>query len=94
MDYFDLAAAHDGVLANAFRGTSSRFLVISFTSDWLYPTPESRHIVHALNAVAANVSFLEIETDKGHDSFLLDVPELYRVLHGFLSAAAERKDLR
>ena len=56
MDYFDLAAEHGDVLANAFRGTQTRFCVVSFTSDWLYPTRESREIVQALNAVAANVS--------------------------------------
>jgi homoserine O-acetyltransferase/O-succinyltransferase len=61
-DYFDLAAEHEGVLANAFRGTKTRFCSISFTSDWLYPTSENRAIVHALNAVAANVSFVEIAT--------------------------------
>ena len=78
MDYFDLAAEHGGVLADAFRGTQTRFCLVSFTSDWLFPTAESRAIVQALNAVAANVSFVEIETDKGHDAFLLDEPELYR----------------
>ena len=77
MDYFDLAADYDGVLANAFRGAQTRFCVISFTSDWLFPTSESRAIVHALNAAGARVSFAEIVTDKGHDAFLLDEPELF-----------------
>ncbi|HWJ20162.1 MAG TPA: homoserine O-acetyltransferase, partial [Geobacterales bacterium] len=77
MDYFDLAADYDGVLANAFRGTKTRFCLVSFTSDWLYPTRESRAVVQALNAVAANVSFVEIESDKGHDAFLLHEPELF-----------------
>jgi hypothetical protein len=77
MDYFDLAADYDGVVANAFRGAPTRFCVISFTSDWLFPTPESRAIVHALNAAGARVSFAEITTDKGHDAFLLDEPELF-----------------
>src|SRR5262249_55091717 len=67
MDYFDLAADYDGVLANAFRGSKTRFCLASFTSDWLFPTPDSRAIVHALNASGANVSFTEIESDKGHD---------------------------
>jgi homoserine O-acetyltransferase len=89
MDYFDLAAEHGGVLANAFRGTKVRWCVFSFTSDWLFPTVESREIVHALNAVAANVSFAEIVSDKGHDSFLLDEPEFHKVLGGFLAGAAE-----
>ncbi|HYC13868.1 MAG TPA: homoserine O-acetyltransferase [Stellaceae bacterium] len=93
-DYFDLAAEHGGVLANAFRGTRSRFCVISFTSDWLYPTPENRAIVQALNAVAANVSFVEIETDKGHDAFLLEEPEFFATLRGFLDGCAEYRGLR
>ncbi|MBL6958857.1 MAG: homoserine O-acetyltransferase [Rhodospirillales bacterium] len=92
-DYFDLAGKHGGVLANAFKDTPVRFCVISFTSDWLYPTQESREIVHALNAVAANVSFAEIVSDKGHDSFLLDEPEFNRVLGGFLKGAAEHGGL-
>jgi len=93
MDYFDLAAEYDGVLANAFRGTRTRFCLISFTSDWLYPTEENKAIVHALNAVAANVSFVEIESDKGHDAFLLDEPEMFATLGGFLDAAAARRGL-
>ncbi len=93
MDYFDLAADCGGVLANAFAGTKTRFCVISFTSDWLYPTRESRAIVQALNAVAANVSFDEIESDKGHDAFLLHEPELFDTIRGFLGSAAERRGL-
>ncbi|NQW09820.1 MAG: homoserine O-acetyltransferase [Alphaproteobacteria bacterium] len=93
MDYFDLAAEHGGVLANAFQDTPVRFCLISFTSDWLFPTTESRKIVHALNAVAANVSFVEVESDKGHDSFLLDEPEFFRVLDGFLKGCAEHAKL-
>ena len=93
MDYFDLAEDYGGVLANAFRGTKTRFCVVSFTSDWLFPTPENRTIVHALNAAAANVSFVEIETDGGHDAFLLDEPEVFRTVSGFLSAAARRRGI-
>ncbi len=94
MDYFDLAAEHGGVLANAFRGTTCRFCLISFTSDWLFPTSESRSIVHALNAVAADVSFVEIKSDKGHDAFLLDEPEFHAVLSGFIAGSAELAGLR
>ncbi len=94
MDYFDMAAEHGGVLANAFRGTPVRFCVISFSSDWLFPPSESRVIVHALNAVVANVSYAEIETDKGHDAFLLEEPELHTTLRGFLDGAAEHRGLR
>ncbi|MFD0986004.1 homoserine O-acetyltransferase MetX [Methyloligella solikamskensis] len=94
MDYFDLAADHGGVLANAFRDTDTRFCLISFTSDWLFPTEESRVIVHALNAVAANVSFVEIESDKGHDAFLLHEPELFDTVSGFLDAAATKRGVK
>jgi homoserine O-acetyltransferase len=93
MDYFDLAAEFNGVLAGAFEGTDVRFCVISFTSDWLFPTEESREVVRALNAVAANVSFVEIETDKGHDAFLLDEPEFHRTVSGFIEGAAEHRGL-
>ena len=90
MDYFDIAAEHDGVLANAFKHSPTRFCVVSFTSDWLFPTSESRAIVHALNAAGARVSFAEIVTDKGHDAFLLDEPELFAIIRGFLDGAARR----
>jgi homoserine O-acetyltransferase len=93
MDYFDLAADYDGVLANAFKGTQTRICVVSFTSDWLFPTSESRAIVHALNASGARVSFAEIETDKGHDAFLLDEPELFAIVRGFLDGAAHARGL-
>ncbi|WP_419814919.1 homoserine O-acetyltransferase MetX [Glacieibacterium sp.] len=86
MDYFDLAAPHDGRLADAFKGTPVRFALVSFTSDWLYPTPESRRIVKALNAAGAEVSFVELESPHGHDAFLLESPELNRVVDGFLRA--------
>jgi homoserine O-acetyltransferase len=90
MDYFDLAADYDGLLPAAFKGSPVRFCLVSFTSDWLFPTAESRQIVHALNAVAASVSFVEIETDSGHDAFLLEEPEFFRILSGFLQGAADQ----
>ncbi|WP_112661711.1 homoserine O-acetyltransferase MetX [Microvirga flavescens] len=93
MDYFDLAAEHGGSLANAFRGKATRFCVISFTSDWLFPTSDSRAIVHALNAAAASVGFVEIESDKGHDAFLLDEPEMFSAARGFIDAAARVRGL-
>jgi len=93
MDYFDLAEDYGGRLAGAFTRTRTRFCVVSFTSDWLFPTSDSRAIVHALNASAASVSFVEIETDKGHDAFLLDVPELLATSRGFIDAAARARGL-
>ena len=89
MDYFDLAQENNGVLAEAFKNSPVRFCLISFSSDWLFPTLESRALVRALNAVPANVSFVEVESDKGHDAFLLDEPEFHQTLEGFISGAAE-----
>jgi homoserine O-acetyltransferase len=93
MDYFDLAAEHGDVLANAFRGSKTRFCVISFTSDWLFPTSDSRALVHALNAGGASVGFVEIESDKGHDAFLLEEPEMFAAARGFIDAAARARGL-
>ncbi len=84
MSYFDLADEHGGKLAAAFALSTARFCLVSFDSDWLYPTAESRKIAHALNATGAAVSFVELSAPFGHDSFLLDVPALDRVVAGFL----------
>ena len=89
MDYFDLAEEVSagevgGRLADAFAGSKMRFCLVSFDTDWLYPTAESRTIAHALNASGAAVSFVELSAPFGHDSFLLDVPALDRVIAGFL----------
>ena len=91
MDYFDLAADYGGSLARAFKGSRTRFCVVSFTSDWLFPTSDSRAIVRALNAGGASVSFVEIETDRGHDAFLLDVPDFIGTTKGFMDAAARAR---
>jgi homoserine O-acetyltransferase len=89
LDYFDLAASHGGSLAEAFRKARDvRFCVFSFSSDWLYPTPESRQIVRALNAAGAQVGFVEIESDKGHDAFFLEEPVFHAALAGFLRSGA------
>jgi homoserine O-acetyltransferase len=94
LDYFDLAAQHGGALAGAFQDARRvRFCVLSFSSDWLYPTPESRDIVRALNAAGARASFVEIETDKGHDAFFLDEPQLDATLKGFFTSAAQARGL-
>ncbi|KPF64015.1 homoserine O-acetyltransferase MetX [Porphyrobacter sp. AAP60] len=84
MDYFDIAEEHGGKLATAFAGASARFCLVSFDTDWLYPTAESRHIVHALNAAGAKVSFVELSAPHGHDSFLLEHEQLDRVVKGFV----------
>jgi homoserine O-acetyltransferase len=94
LDYFDLAGDHGGVLAEAFRRAREvRFCVLSFTSDWLYSTAESREIVRALNAAGARASFVEIATDKGHDAFFLDEPVMDAALRGFLTSTAQARGL-
>jgi len=94
LDYFDLGAQHGGVLAEAFVGARKvKFCVLSFSSDWLYPTPESRDVVRALNGAGCRASFAEIQTDKGHDAFFLDEPLLEQTLRGFLEAQAQARGL-
>lgn len=94
LDYFDLAAAYEGQLARAFaRARDVRFCVLAFSSDWLYSTAESRDVVRALNAAGCRASFVEIETDKGHDAIFLEEPALDSALRGFLASAAEKRGL-
>lgn len=91
MDYFDLAEQHGGQLREAFKGIKARVCVISFSSDWLFTTEDSRDIVRALNAGGAKVSFAEVATDKGHDAFLMDEPEFHQMMQGFLQGVAEEQ---
>ncbi len=84
-DYYDLILQHGaGSAVRALAKARARFLVISFTSDWLYPTYQSREIVKALKKNGRDVSFCEIEADWGHDAFLLPNPRLSALIHGFL----------
>ena len=89
MDYFDLSKQYDNGLTEAFAGQKTKFLVISFSSDWLYPTKHSKDIVIALNASGANVAFAEIKTDKGHDSFLVEEPKFLNTIKGFIDSSFE-----
>ncbi|MCG8683635.1 MAG: homoserine O-acetyltransferase [Desulfobacterales bacterium] len=84
-DYFDLAREHGkGSLVNAFSKTASKFLVVSYTSDWLYPTYQSREMVTAMKKNNLDVSFCEIEAKWGHDAFLLPNDHLNNLITGFL----------
>lgn len=85
--YFDVTDGR-GRLDAAFQDSPIRFCLISFTSDWLYPTAESQKLARMLNASGANVSFTEIESTKGHDAFLFDEPGLSETVSGFLGGAA------
>ena len=78
------------VYGEAFKKQNTKFLVISFSSDWLYTTKENKDIVIALNASGADVSYSEIVTDKGHDSFLLNEPEFLKTLKGFIDSMYEK----
>ena len=90
MDYFDLNKKYEGNLSKAFENSKTKFFIISFTSDWLYPSSENKEIVIALNSIGADVGYVEIESDKGHDSFLLNVPDFLETLRGFLNTSYER----
>ncbi len=83
MDYFDLEAAY-GRLSTAFSGCRCPFLVVSFTSDWLFPPEQSRELVQALRRVGLDVSYCNIESDQGHDAFLLPGHRMGDVVAGFL----------
>ncbi len=85
MDYFDLSGG-SGSLADAFRNVRSRFLVISFTSDWLYPSYQSLEVVNALRALNKDVAYCELPSNYGHDAFLVDVGEQTEVVRGFLAS--------
>ena len=88
-DYFDLAREHgSGSLVKAFSRTSARFLVVSYTSDWLYPTYQSKEMVTAMKKNNLDVSFCEIEAQWGHDAFLLPNEKLDHLMAGFLRSIA------
>ena len=91
MDYFDLIAANGGSLSKAFRGSKARFQCVAFTSDWLFPTAENRRTANALGEAGADVSFIEIESDRGHDAFLLDEPKLFAIVREFLDSVGEEQ---
>jgi homoserine O-acetyltransferase len=88
MDYFDLTQP-SGSLIEAFRGVETKFMVISFTSDWLFPTPQSKEIVKALKRNNIDVIFTEIASDSGHDAFLLEYVQLTHLISNFLKFGSQ-----
>ncbi len=88
MDYFDMEAEYGKPLSEIFRECKAKFYIISFTSDWCYPTEESKYVARALNSIGVDVSFLDIKTSKGHDAFLLDESEFNTTLRGIMDGAA------
>ncbi len=100
MDYFDLSQSPAGSngpvnsLAAAFaRSQHVKFLVVSFTSDWLYPSHQSKEIVSALTAAGADVSYLDIESSAGHDAFLVEVDTMTRLLGSFMDRLAREEGI-
>ena len=89
MDYFDLYKENNGNLSLAFKNSKIKYCIISFSTDWLYPTSESKKIVIALNSIGAEVSFVNIVTNNGHDSFLVDEPKFLETLKGFIDSSYE-----
>jgi homoserine O-acetyltransferase/O-succinyltransferase len=89
MDYFDLVRDY-GSLENAFAKTRSRFLIVSFTSDWLFTPGQSEEIVNALVAQRKSVSYTNIFSPYGHDAFLLEPESLGKQIGGFLSTTLEK----
>ena len=89
MDYFDLTNGQ-GTLAAALEKTQARFLVISFSSDWLYPSYQSQELVRALRSRNRDVAYVELESNYGHDSFLVDVVEQTDLVRGFLASTFEK----
>ena len=84
MDYFDLSIVQNQ-LFNKFKKIKIRFCFFTFSSDWLFPTSETKAMIKFLNSCGSNVSFVEIKTDKGHDAFLLNEIEFHKTLNGFLN---------
>jgi homoserine O-acetyltransferase len=85
MDYFDLTASRSS-LAAVLEEVKARFLVLSFTSDWLYPSYQSQEIVRALRGHNADVAYCELPSNYGHDAFLVDVAEQADLIRGFLDS--------
>ena len=83
LDYFDLA--EDGKLTDAFKPAKASFLIVSFTSDWLYPTYQSKEMVRALKAGDFDVSDIVIQSNDGHDSFLVEVESQSKLIIHFLN---------
>jgi homoserine O-acetyltransferase len=84
LDYFDPARAYDDKLANAVAACQARFLIVSFSSDWRFSPARSREIVRALLDCDHDVSYVDIDSELGHDSFLMAIPQYHKVLDTYL----------
>ena len=93
MDYFDLSLPA-GSLAAAFASSANlKFLVVSFTSDWLYPSYHSRELVKALQAIGADVTYVDVESTWGHDAFLLELDTMTDLIGSFLDRLSREESI-
>ena len=88
LDYFDPASAYEGDLAATLAGVEARFLVVSFSSDWRFSPARSQEIVRALIAAKKRVAYAEVESEHGHDAFLMTDPPYYRIMQHYLAQVA------
>jgi len=92
IDYFDLSLP-SGSLVKALEKVKSKFLIISFKSDWLYPPYQSKEIVKALMVNGVDITYCEIDSRYGHDAFLLDEGEMLKIIQNFLENVAVRNGI-
>jgi homoserine O-acetyltransferase len=93
MDYFDLSNGR-GSLGEALEAVNTRFLIISFTSDWLYPSYQSQEIVRTLRRRNHDVAYCELQSNYGHDAFLVDIAEQSDLIRGFLDSTFREAQAR
>ena len=91
LDYFDPARDAGGSLVAAYGKARAKFLVISFGSDWRFSPARSREIVHALVDAGRDVSYAEIDSELGHDDFLMPIPQYHAVLRSYLLRVAQER---
>ena len=92
LDYFDPTVDFEGDLSKAFTNSDCKFLLMSFSTDWRFPSERSREIVSDLLKAGREVSYLEIEADQGHDAFLLPIPRYIEALSGFLQRVHQENE--
>ena len=91
MDYFDITRSY-GPMNEAFAKVQSKFLLVSYTSDWLFTTEQSKEIARALLYNDKDVSFIEIDSPYGHDAFLIESDQLSKIITPFLDSMRKESD--
>jgi homoserine O-acetyltransferase/O-succinyltransferase len=93
MDYFDLTRPTGSLAASFASSTQVKFLVVSFTSDWLYPSYHSKKLVGALTAAGADVTYLDVKSTWGHDAFLLEVDTMTHLIGSYLDRLIREENI-